>query len=320
MTLRGTLHALAPLTGLPRLRRRLAQGRALRRGDVMPAAGHCPLCAARELVPLLAIPVSTLVRCGGCGLVFFDPLPTPQHLGRYYSTQQGYLPSIEQNLRSFAAQRPLWQDKCNHLLAQLRRHDPLAPGTDLLDVGCAYGFFVELAGAAGLATHGLELSTETSAAARARGLDVRTGRLGDGVFAPASMQVVCFDNVLEHSVDPLADLRHARELLRPRGLLYLAVPHQGSLVARHDGARWKMLSWPNHLFYFTRATLARMLEQAGFAVLESFTQTGEGDPDDDRRVVREVFGIEDPERVARCVAALQELELGQELVVIARRA
>src|SRR5262249_32934582 len=37
----------------------------------------------------------------------------------------------------------------------------------------------------------------------------------------------------------------------------------GSLLARIQGEKWRQIHPPTHLFYFTRATLARVFEKAG---------------------------------------------------------
>ena len=54
-------------------------------------------------------------------------------------------------------------------------------------------------------------------------------------------------------------------LLRPGGVLYLALPDAGSRVARALGARWWSVL-PTHVQYFTRRSLARLLSRHGFAV------------------------------------------------------
>jgi len=279
----------------------------------------CPICAGTAFALVYDDAESKVLRCRGCDLVFFNPLPTPAWLADFYGSQQGYLPSIEENLRSFRADPSAWRSSATHLLDQLRRHHKLARGTRILDVGCAYGFFLHFAAEAGLDAHGLEISPETSASARERGLDVRTGTLAEAPFEPKSFDIVTFNNVLEHSTEPLEDLRRVHGLLARKGLLYLAVPNIDSLVARADNYFWKMKSWPNHLFYFSRETLERMVAKAGYDVVESFTQQGESDRHDDLRVLRDRLYLEDDERLGRAFEHVQDLGLGQELVVIARK-
>jgi len=86
-------------------------------------------------------------------------------------------------------------------------------------------------------------------------------------------------DVLEHVVDPLATLKRVHALLRPGGAVAIAVPNQGSLLtylvgwyARLGGpaanAMLFRLYVPPHLYYFTPPTLRRVVEAAGFRVVE----------------------------------------------------
>jgi hypothetical protein len=72
---------------------------------------------------------------------------------------------------------------------------------------------------------------------------------------------------LEHSLDPAADLTHARTLLRSGGVLALSTGDAATSVARLSGSRWHLLTPRHHNFFFTASTLARLLEQSGFVVL-----------------------------------------------------
>jgi hypothetical protein len=74
---------------------------------------------------------------------------------------------------------------------------------------------------------------------------------------------------IEHSVDPMGDLRSASTLLRAAGVLVLSTGDAASLVARISGKRWHLLTPRHHNFFFTEATLRSGLERAGFEVLES---------------------------------------------------
>jgi len=166
---------------------------------------------------------------------------------------------------------------------------------------------------------GLEISTETSRYAREKGIEVRNTSLADTKFNGQFFDIVTMNNVLEHTLNPLAELKKAYSIMKPSGILYLGVPNWDSVVSRIEGYNWKMKSWPNHLFYFTADTLGRMLEKAGFTVRESFTFMGESDYSDDAKIIRERLLLTDDQEIRQVIECFWKIGKGQELVVIARK-
>jgi hypothetical protein len=57
-------------------------------------------------------------------------------------------------------------------------------------------------------------------------------------------------------------------LLRPGGRLVLSTGDVGSLLARLCGARWHLYTIPEHLFFYSRESLRRLLQGHGFEVEE----------------------------------------------------
>lgn len=242
-----------------------------------------------------------------------------QYLQGFYSSQKGYLPSIEENLRSYETQPQLWNDAANWILHKIRCHLPEQVKPRLLDVGCAYGFFLLFAKAQGFDVHGIEVSAETSKYAIKHGIDVQNSTLADADLIENSFSIVTMNNVLEHTLDPVFELEKAFRVLGPSGILYIGVPNWESIVARFDRSSWKMISWPNHLFYFTTTTLTRMLQKVGFVIQETLTHMGESDFRSDVRVVRNRLGLNNEEDIRNIIECLWTMGQGPELVIIARK-
>jgi SAM-dependent methyltransferase len=115
---------------------------------------------------------------------------------------------------------------------------------------------------------GVELSDFASTYARETlGLDVQTGTLETTRFSEGSFDVVTFWDVIEHVPNPLETLRRAYRLLRSDGLLVLRTPNLDSLDARVFGSYWIGYELPRHLYVFSRRTLERLLQKAGFCVV-----------------------------------------------------
>jgi hypothetical protein len=73
-------------------------------------------------------------------------------------------------------------------------------------------------------------------------------------------------DTIEHVPSPDRFVAKAFELLRPGGYLFMTTGDIDSVVARLQGPRWRQIHPPTHLSYFSRRTLTRMLERAGFEV------------------------------------------------------
>lgn len=198
------------------------------------------------------------VRCRSCGLVWLDPLPTPDELDAHYERsyrEGGYamFTNATDIRRGIAADR-------------LARARTSSQGRRWLDVGCAGGDFLDVARDAGLAAEGIDLSSDAVRQARARGLIAHHARFED--FAPERPYetVTAFD-LIEHTRDPRLFLRTVNRWLMPRGTLVLTLPDVGSTYPRLIMRRHWFYYAPNeHLFYFNRRTIARLLTEEGFRV------------------------------------------------------
>jgi SAM-dependent methyltransferase len=147
-------------------------------------------------------------------------------------------------------------------LEQIERHTG-GPGA-LLDLGCWVGFLMAEARDRGWRTLGVEPSAFASRRTREQlGLEVIQGDLMDAEVPLGEWDAVVLGDVLEHVTQPAEALDRVRALLRPGGVVYIALPDAGSRVARALGARWWSVL-PTHVHYFTRHSLATLLRRREF--------------------------------------------------------
>src|ERR1019366_7639872 len=117
-------------------------------------------------------------------------------------------------------------------------------------------------------------------------LDVSAVDVEDLGVAGARYDAVILWHVAEHLHEPGATVRAIARLLRPGGVLLIAVPNFGSPEAVLGRAGWFHLDVPRHLVHFTPSTLTAILEAAGFQPVKvthlvpeydlfSFVQTAE---------------------------------------------
>ncbi len=153
------------------------------------------------------------------------------------------------------------------------------PRGSVLDIGCGRGITLSLLAARGWKTAGVEVSETAAAQARAiLGSSIHVGDFLRAPFAAGSFDAVVLWHVLEHLDDPLAVIRRCYEVLRPDGLLVVAVPNFESLQARLTGRHWFHLDIPRHYYHFRRSVLEQLLGSQGFRIEKTSHFSMEQDP------------------------------------------
>ena len=97
-------------------------------------------------------------------------------------------------------------------------------------------------------------------------LDIHEGTLHDIPIPQESFDAVVLIETVEHLLDPLANLKTAFTLLRPGGIIFIAVPNQNSIMRSLLGIDWSVLSPAEHLYYFTEDSMRQILDKAGFTM------------------------------------------------------
>jgi len=162
-------------------------------------------------------------------------------------------------------EHPLSRRYRQERIDSLRRY---GAGKRLLDVGANTGMFVKTAREQGFDAEGVELSAgAVEFGKRAWGLPLIVGTMESSQLAAAEYDTVSLWHVWEHLPDPGIAALSAYRLLRPGGLLALAVPNFGSMQARLFGPHWFHLDVPRHLFHYTPAAMTHLLRGVGFEIL-----------------------------------------------------
>jgi SAM-dependent methyltransferase len=220
-----------------------------------------------------------IYRCDGCGHIFNNPRPTSDEIRDYYafsSTYDDWAGEGEQRNR-------MWRKR----LAMVRRER--ARGS-LLDVGAGDGHFLSLAKEFYDVT-GTEISTKATERAREQhGIELIQGELQDIELEEGSFDVITVFHVLEHVPYPGAFITRCRELLREKGILFIAVPNDmhsmtspmKRFLALLGIGKWKYYSRSGlpditvpgvmdeiHLSHFKVSVLRKHMEDAGLSVQET---------------------------------------------------
>lgn len=220
----------------------------------------CPACGkSTEHRALFVKNGCDILRCAACGLgraeaASFDP--GQYYTGDYFSGRRpdGYADYLDTE--------PVLRREFAHTVRFIRKYRPAGR---LLEIGCAYGFFLQEA-APFYDIQGLEISDDAAAFARQRGLPVLTGVADEAAFAKLGhFDVIVLLDVIEHLVDPARTLALCHRHLEDGGVIVITTGDFASLYARLSGRNWRLMTPPQHLWYFTPTSVARLSASVGLS-------------------------------------------------------
>jgi 2-polyprenyl-3-methyl-5-hydroxy-6-metoxy-1,4-benzoquinol methylase len=221
----------------------------------------CPACGGARHRFLYAKNNCNIVRCEDCGLGrtlanSFDP--KDYYTGDYFSGKRSdgyadYLGTEAVLRREFAA--------TVEFIRNFR-----AAGR-LLEIGCAYGFLLQVA-RCHFDVIGIELAEDAAEHCRRSGLAVTSGQADERLLRHlGQFDVIVMLDVIEHLPSPGDTLALLARHLTPGGIIVLTTGDFGSLSARLAGARWRLMTPPQHLWFFSQASMRQMAATVGLEVL-----------------------------------------------------
>ena len=242
---------------------------ALIRSLFPPERTRCPLCGAGPSPALARFPRRTYVRCPLCGLVYLLSFARKRddYDGEYffseYRRQYGrtYLEDFE-TIKTRSAGR----------LARIGRllgPEPAVPRR-LLDVGCAYGAFMQAAREAGYRTVGLDLGRESSRYVRETlGLECLHGDFEKTSLPEAErFDAVTMWFVIEHFQHTAEVLEKAAGLLKPGGIFAFSTPNGAGISARTGREKFLRGCPEDHYSLWFPARVGKQLKRFGLDVLD----------------------------------------------------
>ena len=248
----------------------------------------CPACGSSRIVLLDVMPhprqvagrrVGFVTGCRECGVLFSNPLPTPEHLAQFYgpigpwAEEHGdRLDRLEKKTAErLIRQKPLTRPKRrkrprDYLIEGMSSHFPVlapSPGSKVLDVGCGDGKLLDSLQARGWNTYGIEPSSDHAF--------LRHHRL-DSVPQEASFDLIVLHHVLEHVLRPLDLLHQLAGASGERGFLSVIVPRLDTL-ALHGDIRY-CINGRGHLASFSETCIRGLLARSGFETVARLDEPG----------------------------------------------
>ncbi len=145
----------------------------------------------------------------------------------------------------------------------LNKIGKLTEKSNLLDIGCSNGAFMNAAVKCGWDSYGIELEKKSYEVARRHGLTVYTRELHKEKFQDNFFQVITMWQVIEHLHNPYEMLKEIKRILKPGGILAISTPNIKSIAWLLLKERWNCVEPQVHLHLFQHSTLDQCAKNAG---------------------------------------------------------
>lgn len=230
----------------------------------------CPVCKSDQTHFSLKVKdhsvsgeIFDVFECKQCGLRFTNNTPSEEHMGTYYqseeyishsNTREGIINSLYHSVRNRTLSTKY------HLI---KRSTGIKSGNHL-DIGAGTGAFVQYMNLHSWKSTGIE--PDEKAREKAKEFH-ETNLLPAQAFKtlpPESFDAISLWHVLEHVHDLYPYLHQIGKLLKPSGLVFIAVPNYTSFDAVKYRANWAAYDVPRHLYHFSPASMRWLLRNANF--------------------------------------------------------
>jgi SAM-dependent methyltransferase len=236
----------------------------------------CPVCKGGEFAPFLKCKdhfVSgeefQIVECTGCGFKITSQAPGEDSVAPYYqsedyishsNTSKGLVNRVYHLVREFMLGK-----KRKSVVKSLGRKE----GT-LLDIGAGTGFFVSHMKNFGWDVVGTEKSPEARGFAKNEfGVELLPTEELFGM-KHENFDAITLWHVLEHIHDLQGNIKAIKGILKPGGILMVALPNHTSFDAKHYRNFWAAYDVPRHLWHFAPAQVKTLFENGGFRLVKKY--------------------------------------------------
>ena len=223
----------------------------------------CNICNSNDAEIISSAGIGNIVRCNRCGLFFRTPrLSDTAEADKY--RHQVYDESYSD---------AIGKAKKDIYISTLKKIGGLRG--KILDVGCANGYFLSLAREQGWDPYGIEISEFLLRKARENlgekqifGVPLKNARFPSDFF-----DVITLWDVLDHLMDPLAELSEIRRILKKNGVLIIRVRNMSfhifmnRLFQKKKFRTFKRLA-VFHLYGFNNKNIKVLLEKANFSKIK----------------------------------------------------
>lgn len=214
----------------------------------------CLICNSSSLENLEVYKHAYLVKCKTCKFIFSKKKPSLKELIDHYDgySRNDYL-------------SPITIIRYNELLDKFEKFKKTKK---LLDVGCGIGYFLEVATKRGWEVYGTEYTEDAINICKSKGINVQKGKLQPQNYQIEQFDVITSFEVIEHINNPIEEITNFYKILRKGGLVYLTTPNFNSISRYYLKSNYNIITYPEHLTYYTPKTIKHLFKKLNFETLK----------------------------------------------------
>lgn len=227
----------------------------------------CPVCSSSNELEIFTKEGGRYVKCLDCTMVYLNPVFTDEAIKDYYETNHSEQSEVvESDTDSF------YIDIYNNGLDSIKKVS--SNFTNILDIGCSSGVFLDLAKKRKLNTFGIELNNSEYNLAKAKGHEVYNDLL-EHISLSEKVDVVSLWDVFEHLIDGEFYLNEIKKILSDKGIIFLQIPSSDSLASKILREHCNMYDGLEHVNLYGVQTIKKLAEKCGYKVLSLKTVISE---------------------------------------------
>ncbi|WP_406685312.1 class I SAM-dependent methyltransferase [Seonamhaeicola sp. MEBiC1930] len=211
--------------------------------------------------------VFELIENSEYGFLETSPKPSLEKLPEYYQSED-YISHTDskRNLfeKAYHVVRKWALKKKLHLINSFNTN-----GKSILDVGCGTGDFLQIAQQNNWKVSGIEPNEQARIIANQKTNNsvFETEQLLE--FKAQSFDVITLWHVLEHLPNLEDHISIFKKLLKPNGVIVIAVPNHKSFDAKHYKTFWAAFDVPRHLWHFNRKSMSNLFSKVNMKVVKT---------------------------------------------------
>jgi SAM-dependent methyltransferase len=201
-----------------------------------------------------------LLLCSDCSFLTADLKLSDEELTKLYGPDYFHDGEYE----NYIAEKAALQLNFKHRLKLIFSLPSIGKQSQIFEIGCAYGFFLELLSGQFANAAGIDIAEDATKYAReVLNVDAIHGNFID--FEPDfNPDVICLWDVIEHLKNPREVLEHAHQITAPKGYVLITTGDVQSINARLRGPKWRLIHPPTHLHYFSKKSIRSLLQDVGY--------------------------------------------------------